>query len=215
MKFKLTIILVLFFILSGCKKELGIFLLNDLKNENPYTGNETLKFLSNNGDTIVFHGNGRYTEEFHSDYYYNNDKYYVNEKDKCSFINEESNYELYIELTSRTVSFHQASQPDERTSYLMQIYFIDQSGINTNDCTSILSSVGLPIINNYYKDFFYDNLLVDGKYYSDVVGISYYLYDGNCTERLKADTIYCCKSSGIIKIAFQNDITWNLLSIEQ
>ena len=212
MRNQFIIILTFIFIISGCKKELGVYPLNEMKNENPYTGDETLKYLSNNFDTIVFQGNGRYTEEFHSDYYYNHDKYYVNEKDKCSFIDEESNYELYIELTSRTVSFHQASQPDARTSYLMNIKFKDRSGNNTNDCRSILSSVGLPIINNQGKSFFYDSTLVNGKYYYDVVLISYYLYDGICTERLKADTIYYCKSSGIIKLSFSNNITWELIA---
>jgi hypothetical protein len=212
MKYTLTIIIVLFFIISGCKKELGVFLLNEMKNENPYTGDETLKYLSNNGDTIVLQGNGRYSEEFYSDNYYNDDKYYVNEKDKCSFIDKESNYELFIELTSRTVSFHQASQPDARTSYLMDIKFKDQSGNNTTDCRSISSSVGLPIIYNHGKDFFYDSLLVNEKYYYDVVRISYFLYDGLCTERLKADTAYFCKSNGIIKLSFNNNITWELLA---
>ena len=49
------VILIITFASCG-KKELGVNLLGDLKNENPYIGSEQLIFIDNNYDSIIFNG---------------------------------------------------------------------------------------------------------------------------------------------------------------
>ena len=219
MRNQFIIIISFIFIISGCKKELGVFLLNEMKNENPYTGSETLKYLDNNGDTIIFHGNGRYTEEFHSEVDYGrNGKYFVNELDRCSFTDEENNNELFIQLTSNTVKFNTYHQRETTTGYMIDVKVTDHSGENTKGCDSYVTIVPIPIIDFKDSNFFYDSLLVNNIYYYDVISFSdnsFLLHYGDCNERLRAETIYYCTSDGIIKIAFENDTTWNLLNIEQ
>ncbi len=176
-------------------------------------------YLSNNSDTIVFNGQGRYSEEFQSPFDgTSSNKYYTNEIDRCSFIDEENKYELYIQLASRTRSTHQRSQSKTYTGYLLDIWFKDQTGINTTDCRSIASNVGLPIIDYQNKNFFYDSLLINGVYYSDVIAFTknnFLLFDGSCSGKMKTDTIFYCTSNGIIKLSFSNNESWSLLNNNQ
>ena len=214
MKNNLIFIFFFIFLAYGCKKELGVYPLNEMKDENPYKGSETLKYLDNNGDTIIFHGNGRYTQEFHSEVDYGrNGEYFVNELDRCSFTEDENNYELFIQLASRT-RFIANSRRKTMTGYYMDLEFIDQSEPTNTDCASYVTGVPLPIIDLKDSDFFYDSLLVNGIYYYDVVLFSdnsILLYDGDCSERFRADSIFYCISDGIIKLTFTNNNSWNIL----
>jgi hypothetical protein len=81
MKKFLTIALVLL-LFSGCNKELGVYPLNEMKNQNPWTGNEELKYLTGDQDTVLLIGQGRFTEEIKSPYNGSgNRRYYMNEDD--------------------------------------------------------------------------------------------------------------------------------------
>ncbi len=210
-----TFLTLLILIVGGCRKELGVYLLNEMKNENPYTGYETLTYLSSNADTIILRGNGRFTEEFHSDHDGTaDDKYYVNELDKCSFTEENENYELIIQLASRTLNTHQGAQSKILTSYLLDISFNDISASVSNSCRSLTSNVKLPISSFANSNNSYDSLLINGKYYHDVVVLSTDYYSDDCSENMQTDSIYYCTSHGIIKMVFLNNEVWELESIE-
>jgi hypothetical protein len=96
--FYLSIFFVISIFLSGCKKELGEYLLGDLKNQNPYSGDETLIFLNDQGDSVVFYGEGRSSYLFETPSTTNPRYYYTNERDECSFNDQYNsmNYQLIL-----------------------------------------------------------------------------------------------------------------------
>jgi len=215
MKHTLLVLLVLFLIFSGCKKELGIFPLNEMKDENPYNGTETIKYLSNNGDTIIFIGQGRYSEEIRSPYDgTSRKKYYSNEIDRCTFSSRDNNYELYIQLASRT-SRGSHNSPSPITGYQMDMWFKDKTGTDTN-CRSIADFITIPLSKHYDSDFYYDSLLINGIYYYNVLSFQDYqlTYSGDCFGRMKVDTLFYNTTSGIVKISFTDSTTWELINIE-
>ncbi|PKP32637.1 MAG: hypothetical protein CVT99_04700 [Bacteroidetes bacterium HGW-Bacteroidetes-16] len=203
-------ILFLSCLITGCNKEIGVYPLGEMKGQNPFSGSEILSYLNNNNDTIIFMGQGRYTEEIQSPFDgTGSEKYYTNEIDKCSFTDQENKFELYIQLASRTSSTHHGSS----TGYLMDIWFKDQSEISKTNCRCIASHITLPIIDHQNSNSFYDSLLISGTYYYNVVAFSNLVYSGVCTESMSADTIFYCTTNGIIKLSFNNNTSWSLLNV--
>lgn len=211
-------ILLIFIIFSwySCKKELGVYPLNEIKYENPFSGNEKITYVSNYSDTIVFEGMGRYTEEIHSPHDgTSNDKYYSNEIDRCTFIDQNNNYELYIQLASRTINTHQGTFSKVITSYLMDTWIKDFSITTENDCQSIASNITLPLSESFAPDIIIDSLLINDIYYHEIYPLHVNILNGYCNEKMKADTIFYSTSYGMVKIVFENNITWEILSIDK
>lgn len=206
----LTIVVVLLslIIFEGCNKEIGEFLLGDLKNENPFTGTETLIYIDSNGDSIVFNGDGRYSELFHTEPHYGKEDYYVNEGDYCSFTELHEKYKISIYLQSHL-----------NTALEMQLRITDMVYPEGDTCNSY-TYFNIPLMENLWHTRFYlDTLFVLDRYYHNVFVDSSMLY--SCTNKYnfgklnKAVAIFYTTTDGIIKIDFEDDTSWELKEIIQ
>lgn len=211
---KLIFLSSLFLILLyGCKKELGEFLLDGLKNQNPYTGTETLCFIDNNDDSILFYGNGRYSEIFHTQLSHYDD-YYVNEQDICYFLNDSEinngnniKYELEIYMATHLSS-----------SASMVLYLTSTDLESGAGCKFYSWQYAIPLVDHYKNTRFYiDSLKVLDKYYRDVIVDSALWYqiilNGDCLDPNTPKAIFYTPTDGFIKIDFNDGNTWSLKSI--
>ena len=198
------------FIFSGCNKEKGEYLLGDLKNQNPYSGSETIIFLDNQGDSIIFYGDGRSSYLFESPTSANKRYYYINERDECKFIEKNNNYQFMIYLTTRS-----------KSSAFMDIIFTQIDEVLGGECSSINyggSGYRLPLMEHYKNtDLYMDSLNVQNTYYYNVIADSGLLtkVSGVCDAWNKVKCLYYTTSEGIIKLEFENGNTWQLKSIER
>ncbi len=204
-------ILMIFLIVtlfSGCKDdEIGKNLLGDLKDQNPFTGHETLMFLNNNGDSIVFYCDGRQSEIFHYTPNYNNDKYYVNEWDMCCFLNENGKFELRIYMSS-----HLGSGAQMDFSFTESI-LPDGGGYNAHTI-----QFGLPLLPHLVDTRFYiDSLKVIDKYFYNIIVDSSLLYDSFYYKRDDvvnfATAIFYTTTHGIVKVDFEDGDSWGLKEV--
>ena len=196
------------FIFSGCNKEKGEYLLGDLKNQNPYSGDETIIFLDNQGDSIIFYGDGRSSYLFESPTSANERYYYINERDECNFTEKNKNFRFSINLTTRN-----------ETGALMDILLTKIDNVNNGECSNINNGgYRLPLLENYRDTkLFTDSLMVLDKYYYHVIADSGLLtkVSGVCDAWNKVKCLYYTTSEGIIKLEFENGNTWQLKSIER
>ncbi len=198
--FSITLLAIL---IASCgkNKELGVNLLGNLKNENPYTGNEQLIFLDQNNDSIIFNGEGRYSEEYEYTTF-NMNGYYVNEKDICSFVSSDGIYNLSISLYT-----HKATAAE----LTLKLF----SNSNSSDgCNSYTNYTDIPLYENYYKTcFFIDLISITDKYYYDVFVDSSLVHYGECSTVNHAERLFYSTQYGILKIDFSNGTTWELESV--
>jgi hypothetical protein len=203
--------LLLTLIFSSCSKELGEYLLDDIKNENPYKGNETLTFLSSNNDTIKLKGNGRFSITTHASGGGStlSDRHYVNEIEHCCFIDENGKFTIIIKLESYTL------HPEVITQYTLGFLFFDISNDDSNDCLSYIQSITLPIITNENTPIFNDSINIGGYIYNDVITVQRNAFStGDCVWKVELDEISYCKSHGIVEVKFNDGIVWELLNID-
>ncbi len=193
----------------GCrKKEIGKYHLGDLKNQNPFTGHETLVFINNDDDSIVFFGNGRYSEIFHTKPNTSQERYYENERDLCSFVEKDNNYELLIDLQTHLGDVSQ-----------MYLRFIEILQFNNETCTYYTTRLNkLPLSElPWQKGHYIDSLNVLNKYYYDVYADSSLLTDGSgnfsCSNLNQATAIFYTTTHGIIKIDFEDGTSWELKEV--
>ena len=213
---KLIFVTSLFLILfCGCgKKELGQFLLDGLKSQNPYSGTETLCFIDNNNDSILFYGNGRFSEIFEYKPDPGRDDYYVNERDQCFFLSDSENYNgnnIQYELKIHMITY-------KSSVALMTLLLTLKNTSNGDGCMSYTRDFSLPLVDHYRNShLFIDSLKVLDTYYEDVIVDSSLLYqkklNGNCLDPNTPRVIFYTTSYGIIKIDFNNGNVWNLKSI--
>ncbi len=193
---------------SGCNKEKGEYLLGDLKNQNPYSGDETIIFMDNQGDSIIFYGDGRSSYLFESPTSANKRYYYVNERDECTFIEKNNNYQFMINLTTRSES-----------SAFMDIIFTQIDEDIGGECSSINyggSGYRLPLLEHYENTkLFMDSLNVQNTYYKNVFADSGLIYNVNygCSNWNKVTSMYYTTSYGLIKLDFDDGSTWELKEI--
>jgi hypothetical protein len=194
-------------LLPGCNKEKGEYLLGDLKNQNPYSGDETIIFLDNQGDSIIFYGDGRSSYLFESPTSANKRYYYINERDECNFTEKNKNFRFSINLTTRN-----------ETGALMDILLTKIDNVNNGECSNINNGgYRLPLFENYRDTkLFMDSLMVLDKYYYHVIADSGLLakVSGVCDTWNKVKCLYYTTSEGIIKLEFENGNTWQLKNIE-
>ena len=205
----LIIVLLAVTVFYGCrKKEIGEYLLGDLKNQNPFDGYETLIFVNNSGDSIVFFGNGRYSEIFHTKPNSDYDRYYVNERDLCSFIEKDNNYEITIDLQTHLSDISQ-----------MDLHFVETIHLDDATCTYYTTSFNkLPLSHlPWQKGHYIDSLIVLNRYYYDVYADSSLLTQGsgsyNCSSQNKVTTMFYTTTHGIIKIVFEDSTSWGLKEV--
>jgi hypothetical protein len=203
---KIILICLLIPILLGCKKEIGEYLLGDLKRQNPYDGTETLLFISNSNDTIKFYGNGRYSKLFRSYSDDNSGNYYINESDECRFRSDDEDYELFIHIST-----HKAS------GFQMGIEFIES--YNPEQVTCEFRSVYHAQFSNYENnnEYFLDSLFVNNQFYFDVFSDSSLLVSStpshsNCYG-LRPSVISYNITYGILKFDFDDGSAWELKEI--
>ena len=203
--FKFILFISLITIVS-CNKEKGENLLGDLKNQNPYNGDETIIFLDDQGDSIVFYGDGRSSYLFESPTSANKRYYYVNERDECNFTEKNKKFRFSIYLTSRN-----------KTGALMDILLTKIDKENNAECSNINNGgYILPLLENYRNTkLFMDSLMVLNKYYYNVITDSGLLthISGVCDTWNKVARLYYTTSHGIIKLDFEDGSTWELKQI--
>lgn len=201
-------LLVLAVFLSGCKKR-GEYLLGSLKNENPYSGNETIIFLDDQGDSVIFYGDGRSSYLFESPTSANKNYYYVNERDECKFIEKNNDCQFMINLTTRSES-----------SALMDIIFTQIDEDIGGECSSInYKGIGyrLPLLEHYKDtDLYMDSLNIQNTYYHNVFADSEIIYNVNygCSDWNKVTCMYYTTSYGLIKLDFEDGSSWELIYID-
>jgi len=198
-------ILILFS--DGCKKDklLGEYLLGDLKNQNPFNGTETIIFLDNNNDSIVFFGDGRSSELVESKPDKFREDYYLNELDYCSFIEKNDTYELLIRLGNYY------SHAADLVLELTRVVKPDQIRC---PCSATLN---IPLMDSYINSTHYlDSLSVlDQNYYNVFVDSTIYIGNANnCLDQIAPKAIFYTTTHGIIKLDFEDGNTWKLESIE-
>ncbi len=192
----------------GCrKKEIGKYHLGDLKNQNPFTGYETLIFINSDDDSIVFFGNGRYSEIIHTKPHTSQERYYENERDLCSFIEKDNNYEITIDL--------QTHLSDISEIYL---HFIKTIHPDSATCTYWNRFNKLPLSQLPWQVGHYiDSINVLGKYYCNVYADSSLLTYGSgsysCSNQNKVTTLFYTVTHGIIKIDFEDSTSWGLKEV--
>ncbi len=202
---KLLVFTALSIFLFGCKKEIDEFLLGDFKKQNPYIGNETLIFINEIGETIVFDGEGRYSETFRTESESNPKRYYTNELDKCVFESRNGDYEFEIVLTTHKDRAFQMS---------ITIFRIINQPSHWCYCYSLYYQA----LQNYYgrQDMYLDSLQVLDKMYYDIMvdsslSISTYFPDDSC-HRFVSNLFYTI-NNGIIRLDFDDGSTWELKEI--
>ena len=202
---KLLVFTALSIFLFGCKKEIDEFLLGDFKKQNPYIGNETLIFINEIGETIVFDGEGRYSETFRTESESNPKRYYTNELDKCVFESRNGDYKFEIVLTTHKDRAFQMS---------IKIFRIINQPSHWCYCYSLYYQA----LQNYYgrQDMYLDSLQVLDKMYYDIMvdsslSISTSLPDDSC-HRFVSNLFYTT-NNGIIRLDFDDDSIWELKEI--
>ena len=204
-----VMLLLLFVLLSGCKKEKGEYLLGDLKNQNPFTGTETIIYCDNNGDSIIFYGKGRFAYLFESSSQDNPSYYYINERDECSFVVNNDDFNISINLTTR---YDRGANIDLTFTHIVHP--------DSGTCKSHSSCIyALPLFENYQNTNCYiDSLLVLNKYYYYVFVDSDLNYSGTyeygCINKYRVSALYYTTTQGIIKLDFEDNTSWQLESIE-
>ncbi|MCB2201182.1 hypothetical protein KQH26_00285 [bacterium] len=191
---------------GGCKKDnlLGEYLLGDLKNQNPFNGAETIIFLDNNNDSIVFYGEGRYSELIESKPDKFREDYYLNELDYCNFIEKNDTYELLIRLGN--YYSHSADLVIELTR------FVNPDQIRC-PCSATFN---IPLMDSYIDSASYiDSLSVlNQNYYNVFVDSSIYIGNANnCHDQIAPTAIFYTTTHGIIKIDFKDGSVWELKEI--
>lgn len=204
----LTTLLIATLFFDCRKKEMGEYLLGDLKNQNPFTGYETLIYINSSGDSIVFNGDGRYSENIHSRPHSSNDEYYVNEQDLCSFIEQNNKYELTINLQTHLSNISE-----------MYLHFTEVLNFDDATCTYWTSFDKLPLNQlPFQKGYYIDSLNVLNYYYYDIYVDSSLLTSGSssysCSNLNQATALFYTTTHGIIKIDFEDGDSWGLRNVE-
>lgn len=185
----------------ACKKELGEFLVGSYKVYNPHNGNETLLFQTDNGDTVRFYGNGRYSEIVENNEGDGKD-YWINEIDICSFSTSDKKYSLRMILDSY-----------EDHGVTMTLSFHEQVGQDTFFFATSHYSELPPNEDMFLPKEYLDSLQVFDKYYFEVYADYSLGIPISPTTDVRPITIYYTMDAGIIKIDFEDDSSWGLTQI--
>ena len=204
---RLGFALIVLFLIFGCDKKIGEYLLGDLKKQNPYTGNETLIFLDANGDSLVLYGTGRYTYTQENEYHDDPQGYYVNEYDECTFMESRNDFELKIAMGTH-----------KSAAFTMSFSF-KKSFDDGKYCTCYSKGGGYfaPLVNYYsHPDKFMDSLKVLNTIYYDVIAdsamwTSSNMEQGECTRFVSP--IFYTIENGFIRIDFTDGKSYGLSRI--
>ncbi len=203
---KIVIILLAIIVSSCCKSRLVdviSFKESDLK-VNPYTGNETLKFVDDSSNIIVYdNGYRRINQEKVSECYEGCCDYYlVDISDNTYFSGDflESNLQVVIRS-----AFDRNTGENESPD----IHFVwDYYEVKPN-VTSTTFGWLLPVDSMRQvavdSGWFHNSLILRGKPYSEV-----YAIPGYCPypERLHGDSLYYSEIEGILGIKFSDGNLW-------
>ncbi len=158
----------------------------EYRNKLPYSGIDTLSFVINNKDTLVFMGQGRLV--FFEPYYqtFNGGDCAINNK-----INYEGN-NMFFEGKSCSIKISQTICPCSNSSlaldYNAQKYLFNISSLGARYSSAIP---------------YYDSLIINGSYY---YGVNAFVSDG--------DSIYISKSHGFIRLKSErNNFEFNFLNL--
>lgn len=194
---------------SNCKKSnlIGEYYLGDLIYSNPYEGTEVLVFKSSDGGEYSFHCQGRSRTTYENLVSVNSNDYYIVESDYTTFIDSTNEYRFGILLkTSRS---RQAELGIGLSNYLLE------KGDNyTSD-----SKFYLPLDKNNLKDGqeYYDSIAINGKFYYYVFSDQCELYfqSGNSSDTNQLlSVVYYNTAQGLVKLDFNNGVTWELEEIQ-
>ncbi len=199
-------VLIVFILSSCCSTELIDtirFNQSDLL-INPYTGNETLTFVDDSNNTIIY-GNGnreiksRQIDECKGgccDYYMVEmfDNTYFESEYKDSYLNVKIHNEFDLDKPSKTRA--------------TLSFTWNYDGIGTNSTTTYFPT-------GYYVDTFKEEAIEEGLFQESIILRSttfndIYTLPGNCPQpdRLHGDTLYYSIEQGIVGIRFSDGNLW-------
>lgn len=200
-----TLIIFLVFII-GCTKDKPVeFLLGLNKEMNPYTGYETLVFKNDQGDSLIFKGNGRHSH--HYEYEPSGTPYghWINETDICTFIETQNRYFFEINLGSHAGS-----------GFSMRFIFYQTNEQLNDDCYWYTSN-----LHSYFNAYsepqasYIDSMVVlNTTYYNIITDSTYWgshLAPDGCEKYIS--TTHYSKESGFIKLDFQDGDSWGLVKV--
>ena len=198
--------LLLIFIISACCKSSLIdtitFSPSDLK-VNPYTGNETLKFIDNNNEIITYNnGYRRISQEEIEECDGGCCDYYLVEKfDQTYFESSymESNFQVII---SNPFDKYTGNTDVPTIRFVWDYYEIKPYVTGTRFGSLPVDSMQQAGMD---EGIFKDSLILrDQKYYS------IYVFPGRCSyeDRLYGDTLFYSESEGIIGMRFTDGNLW-------
>ncbi|MFZ4797405.1 MAG: hypothetical protein ACOYMA_07905 [Bacteroidia bacterium] len=193
---KLLSVLSLFMLIIGCSKKnpcndytsqtFKYSLSDSTKTQIPYTGSETLTFISNQGDTVILVGQGKNN-------YFRNEKVKVSNNPECP---EEDNYsyeQLHIE--------YKGNNPN-----LSSIFFKSYAEIYSREYTNVT-------LNNTYAQYkAYSDYYNDTSRYLNQVIIGNKKVAGIVIEADKSTDPFFIfnKSYGIIQIQIDSNLIYTL-----
>lgn len=201
------IFLLPLFTLHGCKPELlGEYYLGDLVYTNPYGGYEDLLYLSTQGDSIVFLGNGRHRSKHKAYVSINSNDYYYWEDDYTNFKEVNGEFGLRIKLaTSQT-------NPPKLSISLSEFHSEQSKNFFS------LSYFTLPLNEQNLRpeQWHYDSLYVLNCYYYNVFADSTDLFEytqKSISNLIHPSIFYYNTTHGLIKVDFDDGTSWELKEI--
>lgn len=177
---------VLFFLITlcaCCKKKCPdpvynyYYLSTEEKNFVPYSGNETLKFASNLGDTVIFYGQGRFSEF----------QEYQNITQCHDASDYMERYDVYFNCDTPEINIHidaehNASNNAITISNASSFYFSFYSGVKNPNLNSVTFN-GVTYYDVYY---FSDSGFTENLHYTKKDGIIHFVQrDGKQWTLLK------------------------------
>ena len=207
LKFFLPILGCLHF-LFACKKEYDphlpdFYLTADQKKLIPYKSTDSLLFINESGDTIIYIPWEYKTEMVKETYYADNtESYRYIEKTSCIFKEKDSSYCLKLGLWAGSTStlggayFDKFPNEDSRKSD----YFDISDNLNKN------------IIDLSADSLFFDSLKINNKYYKYVYKILSRKKDILFHPLNKMSAIFYTKTNGIIQTEFIDSSYWKIVN---
>jgi hypothetical protein len=194
---------------SNCKKSnlIGEYYLGDLIYSNPYQGTEMLIYKSSDGKEYSFKCLSRSRTTYESTVSVNSNDYYITEHDYTYFIDSTNEYRFGIVL--KTNRYNQAEMGIGLSNYLL----------GKEDNYTSNSMFYLPLDKNNLKDGqeYHDSIAINGMFYYCVFSDQCELYfqSGNSSDTNQLlSVVYYNTAQGLVKLDFNNGVTWEIEEIQ-
>jgi len=204
---KTAAFIILAIIMSSCCKSRLIDVIplseSDLS-VNPYTGDETLKFIDDSSRIIVYDNGYRRInrEEVRECYEGCCDYYLVDLSDNTYYSSDYMESDLQVVISNSFDRY--TGKKESPTIHFVLNYYEIKPNVTSTSFGGILKVDSMRQIA-IDSGWFHNSLLLRGKQYADV-----YAIPGYCPypDRLKGDSLYFSESEGILGLKFSDGNLW-------